>query len=288
MDAQRLINDQIRPHLPEHAWHSTVAIVLVHDGAVHQFGSGVLFRVADESFVVTAGHVAKQANQHEKTLGITAANGTFVATPGQWLSSAPGQHGSLTDPFDVAIYALPPSAVEQLSGKTFLRFDDIDFDPKTPTSVYTLFGFPAVWSAPSTSDSNPLQLKAFQYTTTLYDRDTDSIEDYQERFHLLLDAQLEHTSCEDGSPARFHDLQGAAAPFPGMLGGISGCSVWWTGDLKVPMETWSKERSRLVAVQTGVLPTKRAIKATRWVAVSTLIHSAFPALRPAMELVRLS
>jgi len=283
---QHTINEKVTERIPEHAWDSTVVIVKAHDNAVHQFGTGILFRVAGDSFVVTAGHVAKEAVKHGKTLGISSATSSFVAVPGQWLCSSEGQYETDKDPFDVAIHKLPESAVEKLGGKCFLRFEDIEFDSQSPTAVYTLFGFPAIWSDPSTSDSDRLQLKPFQYTTFAYDRDTGVFEEYQERFHLLLDAQLRYSSIDDGSYAKFQDLQGTDAPFPHRLGGISGCSVWRIGDLNVPLEDWGQERSRIVAVQTSVYHAKRAIKATRWVAVSTILHEAFPDLRAAIELWR--
>jgi len=52
------------------------------------------------------------------------------------------------------------------------------------------------------------------------------------------------------------------------------------------MDNWKKERPKVVAVQTSVYEKSRAIKATRWIAVSTLIHEAFPELRPSMNLWR--
>ena len=45
-----------------------------------------------------------------------------------------------------------------------------------------------------------------------------------------------------------------------------------------------KERPSIVAVQTSVYPRPQIIKATRWVAVSTLLHETFPELRPALAL----
>jgi hypothetical protein len=283
---QRTINEKVASLVPEHAWDSTVAIVIAHDNAVYQFGSGILFRVAEDSFVVTAGHVVKESHKHAKTLGISSGTGFFVAVPGQWICSSDGQYGTYEDPFDIAIYKLPQDAVAKMGNKTFLHFDDIDFDSQSPTAVYTLFGFPGIWSRRSSSESDNLQLKPFQFTTFAYDRKTETLPEYQERFHLLLDAQLRYSSILDGSPAQFQDLTGKDVTFPRGLRGISGCSVWRIGDLNVAIENWGQERSRIVAVQTGVYNSAQVIKATRWVAVSTLLHEAFPELRPAMQLCR--
>ncbi len=231
--------------------------------------------------------IIKKAVKYAKTLAISSATGFFVAVPGEWICSSEGQYGTDEDPFDVVVCKLAQDVVDKIGNKTFLRFDDIEFDSQSPTAVYTLFGFPGIWSEPSASPSANLVLKPFQYTTYAYDRDTDAFPEYQDRFHLLLDAQLRYTSISTGSPAQFRDVGGNDAPFPGGLGGISGCSVWRIGDLNVPVDDWSRERSRIVAVQTGVYPSKQAIEATRWVAVSTVLHGAFPELRPAMELWRM-
>jgi hypothetical protein len=281
---QYLVNNKVTPYIPEQAWDSTVAIVIAHNHNVYQFGSGILFRIADESFVVTAGHVIKEAHKYNKTLGITSANESFVAVPGEWICSSEGQYGTDNDPFDVAIYNLPQHAVQKLDGKRLLYLNDIDFGLQSGTGVYTLFGYPGICSKLSTSGSEKLQLKPFQYTTIAFNRDTGSFTEYQERFHLLLEAQLQYSSTEKGTQATFKDLEGNSAPFPRGLGGISGCSVWRIGDLDVPIDDWGQKQPKIVAVQTGVYHTNQAIKATRWIAVSTLIHGAFPKLRPAMDL----
>jgi len=103
----------------------------------------------------------------------------------------------------------------------------------------------------------------------VFKRDTKSFKEYQERFHLLLEAQLEYSSTEKGTQATFEDLRGNSAPFPRGLGGISGCSVWQIGDLDVPIDDWGQKQPKIVAVQTGVYYKDQAIKATRWIGVST-------------------
>jgi hypothetical protein len=285
-ELQKEINQRITPAIPVRAWDSTIAIVIAHEGRVHQFGTGILFRIADVSFVVTAAHVVKEANRHRKTLAVSSFARSFIAISGEFLCSSEDQHGGEADPFDIAVHRLSDKAVEGLAGKSFLRFDEIDFQEPSPTAVYCLFGFPAVWSRPSIADPDVLQLKALQFTTYRFDRDTEALEGFQHRFHLLLDAQPNGLSNDDGSTAVFRDLEGRDLAFPRNLGGISGCSVWRIGDLRLPPSEWSRCEARNAAVQTGVYSDKRAIKATRWLAVSTLLYSAFPDLRRAIELWR--
>lgn len=285
---QRRINSTATAQIPSCAWDCTVPIVIVHNGDVHHFGTGTLFRVADHFFLVTAGHVIKQACENGKSLGIGGSDdGHFIALRGQSLVSSEGQYGTSADPLDIALHRISVDDRARLAKKRFLLFDDIEFTPQSATAVYTLFGFPAVWSSPSTSAGENVTYKALQYTTCRFDRDTSILEEYQERLHLLLDGQLDQATNEDGTSAEFLDANDRPVAFPRGLGGTSGCSVWRIGDLTIPLDRWVAEKARLVAVQTGVYHTQRAIKATRWIAVSTLIHAAFPELRPAMRLLRI-
>lgn len=288
IELQRKINEAAFKQVPSCARECTVPIVVVVDQAVRHHATGTLFRCADHFFVVTAGHVFKQASEHGKTLGIGCLDDNgFITLEGDTLVSAQGQHGTSADPFDVAIHRLTPEDVARISKKRFLLFDNIEFAPQSQAAVYTLFAFPGIWASSSTATGEAVEYKAIQYTTHRYDRDTLALDGYQEQFHLLLDGQLVLATNEDGSAADFCDLEGAAAPFPKGLGGVSGCSVWRIGDLSIPIRDWDIEKSKLVAVQTSVYHKKQAIKATRWIAVSTLIYEAYPELRPAMELWRL-
>ena len=169
-ELQRSINARVTAQTPSYAWDSTVGIVIAHNDAVHQFGTGTLFAVADHFFVVTAGHVIKQASKHKKTLAITSAGSHFVPVVNDWQVTSGGQYGSIDDPLDVAIYRLQPDAV---------------------------------------------------------------------------------------------------------------------GDLKSPIESWGSETSRIVGVETSVYHSRQAIKVSRWVAVSTLIHASYPAVRPVFDMWRI-
>ncbi len=286
-ELQRSINSKVTAQTPTYAWDCTVGIVIAHNDAVHQFGTGTLFAVADHFFVVTAGHVIKEASKHKKTLAITSAGSRFIPVVNDWQVTSGGQYGSPDDPLDVAIYRLQPEAVKRLDGKRFLRFDDIEFDEQSPTAVYTLFGFPSIWAAPASDPHTKLKLRPLQYTTYRFDRSAKQLENYQDDLHILLDAEVQQTTNDDGVHQPYVDHTGRLAKFPEDLGGISGCSVWRIGDLKSPIESWGSETSRIVGVETAVYHSRRAIKVSRWVAVSTLIYESYPALRPVFGMWRM-
>lgn len=268
--------------IPSYAWNCTTPIVTDYKGKVLHFGTGTLFCVADYYFLVTAAHVFKKAKEYKLPLGIGGSNdGYLIALKGNSVVSSEGQYGSSGDPFDVGIHPLSKDIVTRLrQEKTFIHIDDIDFGVQSPTAVYTLFGFPGVWSTPSTSDKETVKYKALQYTTYQYDRNTSIISEYQARFHLLLDGQLDQAFDFNALPIQSADLDGVPSPVTEDLGGISGCSVWKIGDFNIPTNKWKIEKSKLVAVQTGAYYKVKVIKATRWIAVSTLIYQSFPELRP--------
>jgi len=283
---QRDVNNKIASRIPSCAWDSTVPIVIAHDGEIHQFGTGTLFRIADHFFLITAGHVIKDATKNNKTVGIGGSDDNyFIALTGNAQVSSEGQYGTHVDPFDIGLYLLLPEAVARMKHKQFLFLSDIEFVEQSPTAVYSLFGFPAVWASPHPSAPNTLRYKAFQYTAYRYDRDTSILKEFQDRFHLLLDAQLTEATDNEGNLLSSHDSD-TSTLFARGLGGISGCSIWRVGDLTLPVDQWKSDQARIVAVQTGVYHSQRVIKATRWIAVSTLIYEAYPELRPAMELSR--
>jgi len=279
------MNNAIAAIIPENAWKSTVAIIRVEKEkeTLHQFGTGTLFRVADESFRVTAGHIAKYAEKYDIPLCVPTSGSSFVQLHGNWICSADGQYGVPDDPFDIAIHKLDSNVVEKLAGYSFLRLAEINYeDVLLSKGIFALFGYPFKLSRSCTSSDIDLLITPFQFVTYAYEGTTEYIKKYQERFHILLNAEPTDITSISGKPFAFTDREGNGAQFPKELGGISGCSVWWIGSRDKPIEQWSEEKPKIVALETGVYP--RIIKATRWVGVSTLIHSAFPELRPALDL----
>lgn len=279
---QEAVNKRINDCIPPEAWESNVSIIIVLDKTLRQFGTGTLLRVADASFLVTAAHVIKEAYNLDKGLCITASNGSFVQVHGNWMCSSEGQHETTEDPFDIAALQLDYNIVERLKDNLFLRLDDVNFEEDLSNGIFCLFGYPSSLSQPSINADTKLILKPFQYATCPYGGQTDMLSGYQSRFHLLLGANPNETTDINGRHLIFASREGTRLQFPGDLGGISGCSVWMVGAQDVPVEDWSKPR--VVAVQTSVYSNSQIIKATRWVAVSTLLYEAFPELRPALSL----
>lgn len=270
------INEQLNSFIPSKAWESTVSIVIVYGEELHQFGTGTLLKVADDVFLVTAAHVIRQAYQQNASLCVATGN-TFTQVYGDWY--LPSEY----DPFDVALIRLSRNITNKLKDVSYIRLQDIEFNEDLSTGIFCLFGYPGLLSKPSTLKDKVMSLKPFQYMTYAYGGKTSGLSGYQERYHLLLNVGEEKKDIE-GKSVRLYDRNGNLLQLPSGLGGISGCSVWKIGDSNKPLSEWDQYRPRIVGVQTGVYSESQVIKATRWVAVSTLLYEAFPELQSAMRL----
>jgi hypothetical protein len=279
---QASANASIRAHIPKYVWDGTVAIVVARRPAIYLLGTGSLFQIADRFFVVTAAHVIKEAHLYDRTIGISG-DSSFISVSGDWICSV---SNSEDDVFDIAVCSLPPDAVQRLSHFRFFRIDDVSFDEYSKTRVFTLFGHPSIWSTPSKKEGDLLQLKRFEYTAIAYQGSVKDLTNYDPRYHLLLDANSEEITWDDGTKAEFTDREGKNRTFPRELQGISGCPVWRTVDLGEARENGSMLVPKLVGVETGIYQPSQVIRVTRWAAVMTLINAAFPELRPAINLIR--
>lgn len=284
IDVQWRINDRITAHIPLIAWKSTVAVVVADRPSVFQIGSATIFQIADMHFVVTAAHVVQRAGEAGKTIGISGGKDDhFIALAGNWMLSSPKGESKI-DRYDLAVHHLSQAAVERLCEMRFLRLSEAAFDDPGPRAVFTLFGYPGIWTYPSHSDTDQVSVKPLEYTTYAYDGSLAGIQDYYPRTQLLLSAGAEDLSAPNGQPLEFRDKFGQPARLPVGLKGVSGCSVWHIGDLDVPIEKWAARGPSLAGVVTGVYQGHGAILVTRWIGVTTLINAAFPELRPVLQL----
>jgi hypothetical protein len=284
---QQEVNARIARHVPSHAWQSTVVLVAAKRPKAGQAATGVLFQVADARFVVTAGHVIRGAKGMHFALGLAATGSpSVVPLAGDWLVSDQGDNPPASDAYDVAALRLTNDVGDQLSAKQFLRTTDIQDDDPGPRAVYTLFGYPGLWSRQSSADAEDISSRPLEFTTYAHDGDVQGLQGYERRLHLLLSGDPEYITAIDGSNVEIRDRAGQLAAMPRALRGVSGCSVWHIGDLGVPIERWGERPAQVVGIETAIYPAAGVIKASRWTVVTTLIHSACPDLRPALRLWR--
>ena len=272
------IQETLDSLIPPKAFGASISIIAfdLQEKVLHQFSTGTLLKIADDSFLVTAAHVAIQAKEFKRSLCIGVGT-AFIQLHGNWCLS------SEDTPYDIAVLRLPQDITSKLVDVPHIRLQDVDFATNHSKGVFCLVGYPTRLSIPSTPDHTTLKVTPFQFLTYAYEGNTGNLDKYQQKYHLLLSAQEGGTD-NDGKPISFADRNGAPLRFPKDLGGISGCGIWKIGEYDKPLPEWIHYRPKIAAVQTSVYSDVHIIKGTRWMAVSTLLHHAFPDLRQAMGL----
>lgn len=261
----------------------TVSIVGSHSGNVRQIGTGTLLAVADAKFVVTAAHVLLKANEQELTVAISGGmGGTFTAlTARDWIITADDQNN---DQIDIALYQLDEREIDRLKTSEFIRIGDVCFDRDFSNAYFVVCGYPAMWSTTSHSADDEMKAKLLQYGTYAFKGSVSALAGFNPDRHILLDGAPENLLDENGDAARIRTRSGYPASFPQDLSGVSGSSIWRIGDTNIPISEWQANDARIVAVQTGIYTSNGTIKATRWNSVASLLHAAFPELRPSIEM----
>jgi hypothetical protein len=275
-DAFRSAIARIDPLIPfDLVWSSTVGIVIERGPRFHMFGTGTLFRIADESFVITATHVLDDAEKEHCNLRIAGSQDRLIPLIGDSLRAD-------RDPWDVAVIQLPPGAVAALNDKCFLRMDDVSLDEIGSDGLFAVFGFPEMMA----SDENGIFTMTRFFLMTHPLQENASGIDHDRRYHVLLQAQISDVKDYEGKPISFCYRGGVSAPFPDELKGVSGGSVWKIASTPADVRNPRRKRPQMVAVETGVYRKPACIKATKWRVVKNMIYEAYSDLRPALEMWR--
>jgi hypothetical protein len=228
-------------------------------------GTGTLFAVAEERFLVTAAHVAEDFIDGRSVLL------TSNAPASRNLANINYDWARARGEFDVAVFRLGAQAMDALQGLTFLRLDDVEVEPERQDGLYLIYGFPKAWWKPDpqsmTVGVSPLSLIGADYTGST------SAWRFDEQFNVAIeladDAHL--------PPSQRQNV-------PASLKGISGCSVWWLRDAIRNPGQFRAEDAKVVAVQTGTHNRDSIVLATRWMAALVLIKQNCPDLAPALKL----
>lgn len=266
-------------------WVASCAVPLVRPSEQGYYvrGTGTLFEVADERFLITAAHVLSESagTVLRDILLVNRDRTATVALEDPTLLS----RGGRLDP-DVAIVHLRPDTatrLQEVGGFTFLGPDHL-WGPRTVAAAGALVcGYPAALSPPS-PDLRCLRPTALM--TGPYMGNTDGLPfEYTPGTHVLLEL-------------RDHGwAPGAAQPWPEdvpRLDGISGCSVLVIGVSPEQQERGRREGRvepifcpdaglKLIGVEVGVFPRRGMIRATGWVFVAQIIGARCPWLQPVFE-----
>jgi hypothetical protein len=228
-------------------------------------GSGVLLKIAEAGFVLSAAHVLDGAHHAQVVLGGYA--GALIHLRGVVFGVAHDK-----DDVDVAFMRLPDEAADALgtAGKKFLRLNETDFVATAPVpGQYTVVGLPQQFAKrdPATGEFNSTSVS---YTTVLYPAELDS---FTQGISIALICSQNETVSPDGELARLPDLHG-----------ISGGWIWRLyGPNHRPLRMWEPGWIRLAAIEHTVVAGK-AIKGTLLRAVIAMILKTYPELRRSIQL----
>ncbi len=261
----------------ERALGASVAILIVRGSTLSVHGSGTLFRLGTESFVITAAHVINQANASNLCILPADSKGPSAILPLEGETALADD-----DKIDVAAMRLKASTAEKIEPRRCLRLDDVSFDDDIDAALFTVFGFPTMLSY---DEKSILRVTKFFHLAAMPEKRPTSLRCFDPRHNFLIDADGDETRGLDGKVVDFVYRGGVRARFPKDLGGISGGSVWKIADGPNDHHRGS-EPARLVGVETCVYSNPPCIQATRWRYVLSLIASAFRDLQPAIDLLR--
>ena len=235
-----------------------------------QFGTGTLFRVGDISFLATAGHVWTEAVKNGYDICV------FDITPnnaGMRLQYAvvKGPVYFTKDPTDIAVFELDASVVQLLSNRLFLRLNQMVLQPTIPGWCW-VYGFPSELNTFDAATSTQ-RFNQFSFFAP-FRQDEPALDNYDRRFHLLINVPRDKAQFLDGRPGEL----------PDRFEGMSGCSIWqpnWRGS-EMPT-TWTPDNLRIVGIQTSYYRRPSVIKGTCWGAVARVLYDRKPELRRIIE-----
>jgi hypothetical protein len=237
-------------------------------GRTDQLGTGAFFRVSGRSFLVTAAHVLEDAKKDNYLLRILDGGATLESQSGCKDVALPKWKAYVgQSPADVAVVPLSDEVLAALPSRRFLGPSEVAVRAARPGGCWVM-GFPAE-SVEYPDARKRMTLKPFLIASPLIDA-PPSLDDYDERFHFLLDAQRDQLRWPDGT----------AAEMPLALHGISGCPVW---QVLWPDGRWQPEHARIIGVQIGYFRKRSAVLATHWGAVAALLYEYLPELREEIE-----
>jgi len=246
---------------------ATIPIYGIQDEKIKRDRTGVLYKIADHHFILTASHGLRQIVEAKIPLYVLP-NEADPEGPVVPLSAK--YHTTEVDGRDIAVVHLPGPIAEQIaSHKRFLQHNKLAPFSSSSKSLYVFFGYPEEWFGKVSTGA--IRSRALHVICTEYTGDVTS--GFLPRVHVALEFEKTGISLFDGEKKHLPDVHG-----------ISGCGIWRICDFtREGMEKCGIRGLRLVAVQHSWLP-GRYVRGTRIEFALRLIAANYPELHPAMSL----
>ena len=245
---------------------SATCPVYVGSGAIPKhIGSGVLFRIEQHSFLLTAAHVTDYRSSGHLYLGSEA---TPVRIAGSVTHSTPpaGQRGA--DNIDVAVCHLAPETVAHLGDHEFLTVSELDVESRERhDDFFLVVGYPCTkqrfLAATQTIEAYLYPFVAVSKPSSAYEAQSLDF-----RRHILLGFSKKEMWRRDIGHATAPDLYG-----------ISGCGIWWLENHLSPEPSAPRLAALATEWHTG---SRRQIMGTRVEVALSAVWKNFPEVRASL------
>lgn len=257
----------------------TVPILLEQGGKYALHGTGTLFSVQGECFLVTARHVIFDEDGDGQPFGQEGRRGLYCPRDLRGRSYVRIKGESVApigapDP-DVAFVHLRADVVQALQGRRFLDLSALlwskDADEIAVADRYLMCGFSAEL-VDVQRDPGALRKPLFMATQRFSGAALEFSPPLDDRVHLIFHAPNFVTDIDTD------ECHSTRLP---SLRGISGCSIWnWLPRADVS-GLWSADKAlKIIAIETGWdhSDARRWIKGTLWAAIAGTLFKELPSL----------
>lgn len=281
------LSEETLKAMPEAAWSAIVpaagacTVALATDCVDDRSaGSGVLVRIAEDSFLFTAGHCASCVEVEGRWLAIACPKGPPVRLGTMGLAqTTPTAEGHKHDHTDVAVFHLSGEQHAALlkGGHDFLRISSVlawyDVGPWPPVDVLVPYGYPDD-ARQFINDLWHLDHRAL----TLHHADPTGLKDFDHRAHIAM-AYPNPLSADPNT----YNLDGAPAVAIHPIG-FSGGGVW-----RLPLRKlnrWENTDAHLVGISTEFEPGRMRARCTKVGVLLSLVLRLCPNLADPLRILQ--
>ena len=250
---------------------TSVPVLGVQDGEIRHDRTGILYRIADEHFVLTAAHDLRQIIEADIPLYLSMNKpGVIPLHLGKAKFHSTEEEGR-----DVAAIWLPPTTAREVAKhKDFLSHNQIDLNGAESRGPFVFFGYPMRWSGHVASEDYVVS-QALVFATLPHDGPRLESAHYDQKVHMVLNFTRDAINC----------LQGGVDTLPN-LHGISRCGIWQVGDfIGKEIKARDEESVTLVGIQHRWFPDLNYIQATKIRFAIGFVVENYPDAQAAMKIV---
>jgi len=247
---------------------ASVPIYGFQNDEVRQDRTGILFRIADAYFILTAAHNLQAIIQARIPLCADFSVTHHVPIPIVEAEFQATEEGGR----DVAAIRLPLSVVEEFPPeRIFLTMADMDCKSQPTKGFYALFGFPNAWyrRVDDVQRTDPLA-----FVGSLYDGEMNPDAFFDPAVHIAMGFDQQAINA----------LTHEEVTIP-HINGLSGCGLWRIAPYsKAALTNWNPGKVRLVAIQHRWFSRRCYVQGT-WIGHALdLIRDKYPTLQEAMRI----